>query len=140
LRQFQNLTRSIDPSELLPLHLRQRGAALTVIIQWLTTFLIVEITPPMITNIGYKSYIIFAAINLAAIPMVYFFFPETARLPLEAVDLLFSPMEDGAQPGILRVVRRSVDKNFVAAIEVQSNENTDVDIKEVDLAERIEKV
>lgn len=94
----------------------------------------------MITNIGYKSYIIFASINLAAIPMVYFFFPETARLPLEAVDLLFSPMEDGSQPGILRVVRRSTDKDFVAAIELQLNENTEVDIKEVDLAERIEKL
>jgi hypothetical protein len=101
---------SPDPSELLPLHLRQRGAALTVIIQWLTTFLIVEITPPMVTNIGFKSYIIFAAINLAAIPMVYFFFPETARLPLEAVDLLFSPREDGKQPSIFRVVRNSTNK------------------------------
>jgi hypothetical protein len=111
-----------------------------VIIQWLTTFLIVEITPPMITNIGYKSYIVFAAINLAAIPMVYFFFPETARLPLEAVDLLFSPMEDGSQPGILRVVRRSTDKDFVAAINLQLNENTVADIKGADLAERIEKV
>lgn len=94
----------------------------------------------MITNISYKSYIIFAAINLAAIPMVYFFFPETARLPLEAVDLLFSPMEDGSQPGILRVVRRSADKDFVAAINLQLNENAVADIKTVDLAERIEKV
>lgn len=94
----------------------------------------------MITNTGYKSYIIFAAINLAAIPMVYFFFPETARLPLEAVDLLFSPTEDGSQPGILRVVRRSTNKDSVAAINLQLNENTVADIKTVDLAERTEKV
>jgi hypothetical protein len=94
----------------------------------------------MITSIGYKSYIIFAVINLAAIPMVYFFFPETARLPLEAVDLFFSPMEDGSQPGILRVVRRSTNKDFVAAINLQLNENTAADIKAVDLLERVEKV
>jgi hypothetical protein len=94
----------------------------------------------MITNIGYKSYIIFAAINLAAIPMVYFFFPETARLPLEAVDLLFSPTEDSSRPGILRVVRRSTDKDFVAGIELQLTEETVADIKDGNLEERIEKV
>lgn len=94
----------------------------------------------MITNVGYKSYIIFAAINLAAIHMVYFFFPETARLPLEAVDLLFSPVEDGSQPGILRVVRRSTNRDFVTATCLRLNENTDADIKGVDLAERIEEV
>ena len=94
----------------------------------------------MITNVGYKSYIIFAAINLAAIPMVYFFFPETARLPLEAVDLLFSPMEDGSQPGIFRVVRRSTNKDFVTAINLQLNENTVADIKAVNLSEKVEKV
>jgi hypothetical protein len=94
----------------------------------------------MITNIGYKSYIIFAAINLAAIPMVYFFFPETARLPLEAVDLLFSPMENGSQPGLLRVARRSTDKDFVAAINLQLNESAYANVKAVDLAEGIERV
>lgn len=94
----------------------------------------------MITNTGYKSYIIFAAINLAAIPMVYFFFPETARLPLETVDLLFSPMDDGSQPGILRVVRRSTSKDFVTAINLQLNEHTVADIKSVNLSETIEKI
>lgn len=44
----------IYPSELLPLKLRLRGGALAVVSQWLFTFLVVEITPPMITNIGYK--------------------------------------------------------------------------------------
>jgi hypothetical protein len=108
-------------------------------VQWLTTFLIVEITPPMVTNIGFKSYIIFAAINLAAIPMVYFFFPETARLPLEAVDLLFSPSEDGKQRSIFRIVRDSTNRNFVSAVAFQSDENTATDMKIVEF-ETIEEV
>lgn len=47
------------------------------------TFLVVEITPPMITSIGYKSYIVFAVINFVTVPVVWFCYPETSRLPLE---------------------------------------------------------
>ncbi|GAB7348250.1 hypothetical protein MBLNU459_g6241t1 [Dothideomycetes sp. NU459] len=105
----------IYPSELLPLKLRLRGGALAVVSQWLFTFLVVEITPPMITNIGYKSYIVFAVINFATIPVVYYCYPETCRMPLEAVDLLFAD-RDGLRPSIFRVVRDSVNKDFIAEI------------------------
>jgi len=60
----------IYPSELLPLKLRLRGGAIAVVSQWLWTFLVVEITPVMITNIGYKSYIVFAIINFVTVPFV----------------------------------------------------------------------
>ncbi|TKA77217.1 hypothetical protein B0A55_02569 [Friedmanniomyces simplex] len=106
----------IYPSELLPLKLRLRGGAIAVISQWLWTFLVVEITPVMITNIGYKSYIVFAIINFITIPFVYFFYPETSRLPLEAVDLLFADRENGQRPSILRVVRDSTNKAFMAEV------------------------
>lgn len=64
----------IYPSELLPLKLRLRGGALSVVSQWLFTFVVVQITPPMINNIGYKSYIVFAVINFFTIPCVWFFY------------------------------------------------------------------
>ncbi|KAK4570084.1 hypothetical protein LTR86_003054 [Recurvomyces mirabilis] len=105
----------IYPSELLPLKLRIRGGALAVVSQWLFTFLVVEITPPMITNIGYKSYIVFAVINFVTVPVVYFFYPETARLPLEAVDLLFAD-RNGQRPSIFQVVRDSKDPVFMAEV------------------------
>ena len=108
----------VYPSELLPLKLRLRGAAVAVVSQWLFTFLVVEITPPMITNIRYKSYIIFAAINFITVPCVYFFFLETTQQPLEMIDLLFAD-RDGKRPSIFQVVRDSVNKEFVTEIEIQ---------------------
>ncbi|KKA17162.1 Hexose carrier protein, partial [Rasamsonia emersonii CBS 393.64] len=111
----------IYPSELLPLKLRLRGGALAVVSQWLFTFLVVEITPPMITNIGYKSYIVFAVINFVTLPVVYFCFPETSRLPLEAVDLLFAD-RDGKRPSIFRVVRDSKNPQYLAEIQTQLQE------------------
>ena len=101
----------IYPSEMLPLRLRLRGGALAVVSQWLWTFLVVEITPPMITHIHYKSYIVFAVINLVTIPYVYFLFPETNNMPLEAMDLLFAD-RNGKRPSMLRVVRDSTKKEF----------------------------
>jgi hypothetical protein len=112
----------VYPSELLPLKLRLRGGALTVVSQWLWTFLVVEITPSMITNIGYKSYIVFAVINFATIPVVYFCFPETSQRPLEMVDLLFEDRE-GKRPSIHRVVRDSINKEFVAGMEIRLQED-----------------
>jgi hypothetical protein len=47
------------------------------------------ITPVCFANIGYKTYIIFAVINAAIVPSVYFFFPETAYRSLEEMDEIF---------------------------------------------------
>lgn len=114
----------IYPSELLPLKLRLRGGAIAVISQWLFTFLVVEITPPMITNIGYKSYIVFAVINFVTVPLVYFCFPETSKLPLEAVDLLFAD-RDGQRPSIWRVVKDSKDPAFMENIKKELAERAE---------------
>lgn len=112
----------IYPSELLPLRLRLRGGAIAVVSQWLFTFLVVEITPVMITDIGYQSYIVFAVINLATIPCVYFFYPETSRLPLEAVDLLFADRE-GKRPTIFQVVKDSTNEEFMEGLRYRLLEN-----------------
>jgi len=113
----------IYPSELLPLKLRLRGGALAVVSQWLFTFLVVEITPPMITNIGYKSYIVFAVINFITVPVVWFCYPETSRLPLEAVDLLFAD-RDGKRPSIFQVVRDSKSPAFMAEVDATLQERS----------------
>lgn len=54
------------------------------------TFLVVEITPVSIKSIGYKTYIYFCVFNACFVPMIYFFYPETANLSLEQIDLLFT--------------------------------------------------
>ena len=73
----------------------------------------------MITNIGYKSYIVFAVVNFFTIPVVYFYFPETSQRPLETVDLLFENLKNGERPSIITVVKNSTSREFVAEIESQ---------------------
>ena len=48
------------------------------------------ITPVAFTSIGYQTYIIFAVINAAIFPTVYFFYPETAYRSLEEMDTIFT--------------------------------------------------
>jgi hypothetical protein len=52
-------------------------------------FLVVEITPPALQNIGYKTYVIFAVPDTANADIVWCCYPETGGQPLEAIDRLF---------------------------------------------------
>lgn len=65
------------PTEILPLRLRQRGSSISTASNWILNYMIVQITPPAINNIGWKTYIIFAVLNTLWLPIIYFFFPET---------------------------------------------------------------
>ncbi|KAI4611172.1 hypothetical protein J4E83_008115 [Alternaria metachromatica] len=56
----------------------------------LWNFFIVMITPVLITNIGWGTYLLFAALNASFIPVIYFLYPETAGRSLEEIDLIFA--------------------------------------------------
>lgn len=102
------------PSEILPLRIRQRGSALSVVWQWLITFLVVEITPVGIANIGWKLYVVFCILNWASIFVVWFYYPETAGKTLESIDFLFA-----SQTSLRQVVKLSKRKDIDVAHEVQ---------------------
>ncbi|KAH8726054.1 general substrate transporter [Phaeosphaeriaceae sp. PMI808] len=77
------------PAEITPLSIRAPANAISTTANWIFNFLVVMITPPAFATIGYKTYIIFAVINAAMVPSVYFFFPETAYRSLEEMDEIF---------------------------------------------------
>lgn len=79
----------IYPPEILPLSIRAKGASLAAASDFLGNFLVVEITPPALQNIGWRTYIIFAVFNLVNAAIVWAVFPETAGLTLESIDRLF---------------------------------------------------
>lgn len=51
---------------------------------------IMEITPPMISGIGWITFIILAALNFLTIPIVWAFYPETSNKQLEEMDAIFA--------------------------------------------------
>ncbi|CAK7200478.1 hypothetical protein SEUCBS139899_003174 [Sporothrix eucalyptigena] len=79
----------IYPPEILPLSIRGKGASLAAASDFVGNFLVVEITPPALQNIGWRTYVIFAVFNIVNAVIVWAFFPETAGVTLEAMDRLF---------------------------------------------------
>ncbi|ESK89756.1 hexose carrier protein [Moniliophthora roreri MCA 2997] len=75
--------------EILPLHARAKGTAIGISSNWIWNFTIVMITPIILNRLQWKAYLIFVVTNTLFVPLVYFFYPETTRLSLEEIDLLF---------------------------------------------------
>ncbi|KAL3491956.1 general substrate transporter [Aspergillus germanicus] len=74
------------PTEINSLTMRTKGAALGAATNWILNFMVVEITPIGIQNLGWRFYIVWIALNAAMVPAVYFFYPETAGRTLEDID------------------------------------------------------
>lgn len=77
------------PVELNSLSMRTKGAALGTATNWAMNFVVVEITPIGIDNLGWQFYIIWTVMNLVFVPIIYLFYPETANRQLEDIDLFF---------------------------------------------------
>lgn len=56
----------VYPSEILPLRLRQKGSSISTAANWICNFLVVQITPPAIQNVGWRTYIVFAVLNVSS--------------------------------------------------------------------------
>ncbi|KAK3393309.1 hypothetical protein B0H63DRAFT_15404 [Podospora didyma] len=78
------------PAEVNPIKTRGKANAVSTCTNWLFNFLVVMVTPIMITEISWGTYVIFAAINACFIPIIWFFYPETARRSLEEIDIIFA--------------------------------------------------
>ncbi|PKX89128.1 hexose carrier protein [Aspergillus novofumigatus IBT 16806] len=78
------------PAEISPIKTRAKANAISTCTNWLFNFLIVMVTPIMIRDIGWGTYLFFAVINALFIPVIYLFYPETAGRSLEEIDLIFA--------------------------------------------------
>ncbi|KIX05949.1 uncharacterized protein Z518_03923 [Rhinocladiella mackenziei CBS 650.93] len=77
------------PAEIFPSSLRAKGCAFSTMSNWGNNFIIGLITPPMIQNIGFGTYIFFASFCALSLVWVYFFVPETNGRTLEQMDSVF---------------------------------------------------
>ncbi|KAI0816567.1 general substrate transporter [Xylaria sp. FL0064] len=78
------------PAEINPIMTRAKANAVSTCTNWLFNFFIVLITPVLVTNIGWGTFLFFAVLNATFLPTIYFFYPETARRSLEEIDIIFA--------------------------------------------------
>uniref|UniRef100_A0A093VF32 Sugar transporter STL1 n=1 Tax=Talaromyces marneffei PM1 TaxID=1077442 RepID=A0A093VF32_TALMA len=84
------------PTEINALEMRTKGSSLAMATNWIMNYMVVQVTPPGIANLGWKFWIIWACICFSFIPITYLFYPETANRTLEDIDRFFE-----TKPGII---------------------------------------
>ncbi|KAH7916336.1 general substrate transporter [Hygrophoropsis aurantiaca] len=86
-------------AEIVGLRIRAPANALSTASNWTFNFVVVMITGPSFNNISWGTYVVFAALNACALPVIYFFFPETAGRSLEDMDVVFAlAYNEGVSP------------------------------------------
>ncbi|KAJ9306707.1 hypothetical protein DTO217A2_3694 [Paecilomyces variotii] len=84
------------PTEINALEMRTKGSSLASAANWIMNYMVVQVTPPGIANLGWRFWIIWACICFSFIPIVYLFYPETANRTLEDIDRYFE-----SNPGLV---------------------------------------
>jgi magnesium-transporting ATPase (P-type) len=77
-------------SEMFDQNVRTLAQAFAAANNWFWNFIVARFTPQMFQTMGYGVYFFFASLMIISVFFVWFFIPETKRIPLEAMDKLFS--------------------------------------------------
>lgn len=84
----------IYPPEINPLKTRTAATAISTCSNWLFNFAVVMFTPVFIEQADWGCYLFFALINCIWLPIIFFFYPETAGRSLEEIDIIFAVAHD----------------------------------------------
>ena len=76
-------------AEVWPMSNRPYGIALGASSNWMNNFIVGQVTPDMLSGITYGTYIIFGLFSFMGAAFIWFYVPETKRLTLEEMDVLF---------------------------------------------------
>jgi sugar porter (SP) family MFS transporter len=76
-------------AEIWPLSTRPYGVALGASSNWMNNFIVGQVTPDMLTGIPYGTYILFGLLTYLGAAFIWFVVPETKRLTLEEMDVVF---------------------------------------------------
>ncbi|CAI7604470.1 hypothetical protein N7533_008812 [Penicillium manginii] len=72
-------------SEIFPTEIRPIGMGFSLFGQFAATLILLETAPMGFNNVGWKYYLVIICWSAFFIPVIYFFWPETARLTLEEI-------------------------------------------------------
>ncbi|KAI9057302.1 general substrate transporter [Trametes sanguinea] len=76
-------------AEIWPLSVRGKGVSIAASSNWMNNFIVGQVTPTMLDNIGFGTFVFFGAFSLAGGLFIWFFVPETKGLSLEEMDEIF---------------------------------------------------
>lgn len=105
----------VIPAEIFPLRARAKAMSITTSSNWMNNFIIAQITPPMLSNITYGTYIFFAVFCFLSFFFVLFFVPETKGRSLEEMDEVFGGTSAARDAELMRRVEAQYGGTYVPA-------------------------
>ncbi|KAI5119962.1 hypothetical protein M0805_004342 [Coniferiporia weirii] len=76
-------------AEIWPLSIRGKGMSIAASSNWMNNFIVGEVTPTMLTHIGFGTFVFFGTFSFLGGLFILFFVPETKGLTLEEMDEVF---------------------------------------------------
>lgn len=76
-------------AEIWPLSIRGKGMSIAASSNWMNNFIVGQVTPSMITHLGFGTFIFFGVFSLLGGIFIWIFVPETKGLTLEEMDVVF---------------------------------------------------
>lgn len=95
-------------AEIWPLSARPYGVSLGASSNWMNNFIVGQVTPDMLSAMPYGTYILFGLLTYLGAVFIWFFVPETKRLTLEEMDVIFGS-EGAAQADTERMEEINIE-------------------------------
>ncbi|KAL2817540.1 general substrate transporter [Aspergillus granulosus] len=108
--------------EINSLRMRIPGQAIASATEWISNYIVVQITPTGLESLGWRFFLIWVVIMAAAVPYLYFCVPETGGAALEEVDTYFMHQKGWVvmeAQNVREFVRERVDVERVDKVDYQ---------------------
>ncbi|KAI0749392.1 general substrate transporter [Daedaleopsis nitida] len=95
-------------AEIWPLSIRGKGVSIAASSNWMNNFIVGQVTPTMMNNLGFGTFVFFGAFSFLGGLFVMFLVPETKGLSLEEMDEVFGSvgMAAGEHERFLEIEKR----------------------------------
>ncbi|OBZ72756.1 putative quinate permease [Grifola frondosa] len=113
-------------ADIFPTRTRHYGLSVASASQWLFNFVLAKITPTLITDLGYKIFLMFAAINIGGMAIFALLIPETKGRSLEEMDIIFGSVQADKRNANIEKQERVFDSHAVDETTSEKSEDKNV--------------
>ncbi|CCM06396.1 uncharacterized protein FIBRA_08655 [Fibroporia radiculosa] len=109
-------------ADIFPTRTRHYGLATASAAQWLFNFVLSKITPNLVTDLGYKIFLMFATINIGGMAVFSLLIPETKGRSLEEMDVIFGSVQADQREADIRKREKAFDQGVSESKSVRSED------------------
>lgn len=127
-------------SEIFPTEIRTIGMGFSLFGQFAATIVLLQTAPIGIQNVGWKYYLVIICWCIVFVPLVYLFWPETARLSLEEIAGKFGDDVAVHINDVSEEQRRELDEFLKTQDVVHMEDNKEEGLQSISKGGKVEQI